>query len=181
MAQRDPLVEYQREGFLLFEAMMDGIKEESVGYLFNVDVQVQAPVTATPEPAQQPVSVSEMLGSLSSAQDAPHGSDGGSSADGPQDDVRPVDGELEPVLNGAGGAAKGAPAFTAKGLQGPTTRQLHYTAPSDDGGVEERNVTEAGADRGSNGSANGSDGSASGSAGNRSARRSSKKARRRGK
>lgn len=40
MAQRDPLVEYQREGFDLFVAMMDGIKEESVGYLFNVEVTV---------------------------------------------------------------------------------------------------------------------------------------------
>jgi preprotein translocase subunit SecA len=42
MAQRDPLVEYQREGFDLFAAMMDGIKEESVGYLFHVEVQVEA-------------------------------------------------------------------------------------------------------------------------------------------
>ena len=42
MAQRDPLVEYQREGFELFAAMMDGIKEESVGYLFHVEVQVEA-------------------------------------------------------------------------------------------------------------------------------------------
>jgi preprotein translocase subunit SecA len=41
MAQRDPLVEYQREGALLFGAMNDAIKEESVGYLFNVEVQVQ--------------------------------------------------------------------------------------------------------------------------------------------
>ena len=40
MAQRDPLVEYQREGFDLFVAMMEGIKEESVGYLFNVEVTV---------------------------------------------------------------------------------------------------------------------------------------------
>ncbi|MEI8080924.1 MAG: preprotein translocase subunit SecA [Actinomycetes bacterium] len=40
MAQKDPLVEYQREGFDLFAAMMDGIKEEAVGYLFNVDVTV---------------------------------------------------------------------------------------------------------------------------------------------
>ncbi len=43
MAQRDPLVEYQREGFLLFEAMMESVKEESVGYLFYLDVDVQAP------------------------------------------------------------------------------------------------------------------------------------------
>jgi preprotein translocase subunit SecA len=43
MAQRDPLVEYQREGFLLFQAMTEAIKEESVGYLFNLEVQVQQP------------------------------------------------------------------------------------------------------------------------------------------
>ncbi|WP_211288148.1 preprotein translocase subunit SecA [Mumia flava] len=39
-SQRDPLVEYQREGHEFFTAMMDAIKEESVGYLFNVDVEV---------------------------------------------------------------------------------------------------------------------------------------------
>ncbi len=39
-SQRDPLVEYQREGFELFTAMMEGIAEESVGFLFNLDVQV---------------------------------------------------------------------------------------------------------------------------------------------
>ena len=42
MAQRDPLVEYQREGYDLFVAMMDAIKEETVGYLFHVEVQVNA-------------------------------------------------------------------------------------------------------------------------------------------
>jgi preprotein translocase subunit SecA len=40
IGQRDPLVEYQREGFDLFQAMMDGVKEETVGYLFNVAVDV---------------------------------------------------------------------------------------------------------------------------------------------
>lgn len=40
MAQRDPLVEYQREGYDLFVAMMEGIKEESVGYMFNAEVTV---------------------------------------------------------------------------------------------------------------------------------------------
>ena len=40
-SQRDPLVEYQREGFEMFAAMMDGIKEESVGFLFNLEVQVE--------------------------------------------------------------------------------------------------------------------------------------------
>jgi len=40
-SQRDPLVEYQREGFELFNAMMDAIQEESVGFLFNLEVQVE--------------------------------------------------------------------------------------------------------------------------------------------
>ena len=41
MGQRDPLVEYQREGFDMFAAMMEAIKEESVGFLFNVEVQLE--------------------------------------------------------------------------------------------------------------------------------------------
>jgi preprotein translocase subunit SecA len=41
MAQRDPLVEYQKEGYELFSAMMDAIKEEMVGFLFNVEVKVE--------------------------------------------------------------------------------------------------------------------------------------------
>ena len=41
MAQRDPLVEYQREGYDLFAAMMDSIKEELVGLLFHVEVNVE--------------------------------------------------------------------------------------------------------------------------------------------
>src|SRR4029077_7672250 len=39
-AQRDPLVEYQREGFDMFMAIMDRIKEASVGLLFNLEGQL---------------------------------------------------------------------------------------------------------------------------------------------
>ena len=42
MAQRDPLVEYQREGFLMFQQMMGAIREESIGFLFNLDVQIES-------------------------------------------------------------------------------------------------------------------------------------------
>ncbi|MEN9679544.1 MAG: hypothetical protein RLZ57_673 [Actinomycetota bacterium] len=41
MAQRDPLVEYQREGYDMFAAMMEAIKEEIAGFVFNVDVTVE--------------------------------------------------------------------------------------------------------------------------------------------
>jgi preprotein translocase subunit SecA len=39
--QRDPLIEYQREGYDMFNSMMEGIREESVGLLFNAQVQFQ--------------------------------------------------------------------------------------------------------------------------------------------
>jgi preprotein translocase subunit SecA len=42
MAQRDPLVEYQKEGFDLFAAMMDAIKEEIASLLFNIEVTVES-------------------------------------------------------------------------------------------------------------------------------------------
>ncbi|MBV1936009.1 preprotein translocase subunit SecA [Streptomyces sp. BV286] len=54
MAQKDPLVEYQREGFDMFTAMMDGIKEESVGYLFNLEVQVEQQVEEVPVEDSKP-------------------------------------------------------------------------------------------------------------------------------
>ena len=41
MGQRDPLVEYQKEGYDLFVAMMEAIKEQVVGFTFNAQVQVQ--------------------------------------------------------------------------------------------------------------------------------------------
>ena len=50
-AQRDPLVEYQREGFDMFNQMLEGIKEEAVGFLFNLEVQVEEP---TRSPASGP-------------------------------------------------------------------------------------------------------------------------------
>ena len=43
MAQRDPLVEYQREGYALFTTMMGQIKEDTTGFVYNLEVQVQQP------------------------------------------------------------------------------------------------------------------------------------------
>ena len=40
-AQRDPVIEYQREGFDMFSVMLDGIKEDTVRYLFSLNVEVK--------------------------------------------------------------------------------------------------------------------------------------------
>ncbi len=81
MAQRDPLVEYQREGFDMFAAMMEAIKEESVGFIFNLDVQVeddsgqaaaleQAP--AALEPGDEPQLDLSLLEHAQSVHDSAH-------------------------------------------------------------------------------------------------------------
>src|SRR5690606_523862 len=43
MGQRDPLVEWQREGFEMFSQMMHGIWQDFVRYVMHVDVKVTRP------------------------------------------------------------------------------------------------------------------------------------------
>ncbi|HEU4867105.1 MAG TPA: preprotein translocase subunit SecA [Actinomycetota bacterium] len=53
--QRDPLTEYQREGFDMFGAMMDSLKEEFVRYMFHVQVVEE------PKPQPQPVAATRAV------------------------------------------------------------------------------------------------------------------------
>jgi preprotein translocase subunit SecA len=139
MAQRDPLVEYQREGFQLFQAMMDSIKEESVGYLFNVQVDVEQPQE---EPAVQPVNVSDMLaGSGIAAADAEQAAaveDALATAGGEQREDALV--ASAPASDPTAETVERHPAFRAKGLEVPERRaqQLQYSAPTETGEVERR-------------------------------------------
>jgi preprotein translocase subunit SecA len=48
MGQRDPLVEYQREGFDLFQVLLGRIREDFARYIFHVQATV-----AEPQQAQQ--------------------------------------------------------------------------------------------------------------------------------
>ena len=125
-AQRDPLVEYQREGYDLFAAMMDAIKEESVGYLFHIEVQVEEP----PGPAQ----VDAVPGGSDSTQVA------GAPAPGPAPALtRPaLPTDSEPAQKPP------PPALRAKGLEVSRPTRLEYSAPSLDGGVTHRAEDRAG-------------------------------------
>ncbi|WP_445996195.1 preprotein translocase subunit SecA [Okibacterium fritillariae] len=75
MAQRDPLVEYQREGYAMFQQMMGQIREESVGYLFNLEVEVNRPsaddiaATVSAKGLERPAGEEEKL-SFTAANDA---------------------------------------------------------------------------------------------------------------
>jgi preprotein translocase subunit SecA len=75
MAQRDPLIEYQREGFDMFSAMLDGIKEEAIGHLFNVKVQTEEapPPAPSPEVAAAPVDDTPATGPVEIVRESPSG------------------------------------------------------------------------------------------------------------
>jgi preprotein translocase subunit SecA len=138
MAQRDPLVEYQREGFQLFQAMMESIKEESVGYLFNVNVEVDQPAPAV---AAAPMSVSDMLAGsgmeAGAAEPAAPGEAAAEAAVGEEAVAAPEQETEEERVERL--------RIRAKGLEQPVrAAQLHYSAPTAEGGVEVRDVTGGG-------------------------------------
>ncbi|HEY7594502.1 MAG TPA: preprotein translocase subunit SecA [Actinophytocola sp.] len=109
MAQRDPLIEYQREGFDMFNAMLDALKEECVTQLFRVSV-------AEPEP-QQPVPaqtgaarVQQAAARAAQAQQQPR--------------QMPPQSEIPPALRG--------------GVHPPNEQQFTYSGPAEGGGVQSR-------------------------------------------
>ncbi|MGH3908265.1 MAG: preprotein translocase subunit SecA [Pseudonocardiaceae bacterium] len=129
MAQRDPLVEYKREGFEMFSALLDALKEESVRSLFSVQVQVSEP-SAVEDPAAAPATPP----AAASLTPAPAGSalsqlDGDTSAPRSPAASRPAPAPV-PVLN--------SPVPGARGLAEPAARQLTYSGPAEDGGTQVR-------------------------------------------
>jgi preprotein translocase subunit SecA len=137
MAQRDPLVEYQREGYDMFAAMMEGIKEESVGNLFNLQVEIQEnPIVEEAQEATLEPSQFRQLPGTGAAAPAT----GGNGARG-RHAARGGQGRQAALAAGAqqsGGqpAGAGGPALSAPGLQRPQRpSRLQYTAPTVDGAV----------------------------------------------
>ena len=65
MAQRDPLVEYQREGYAMFQQMMGAIREETIGFLFNLEVEVNPAVDEAPSVAARGLTPGDQSGALS--------------------------------------------------------------------------------------------------------------------
>jgi preprotein translocase subunit SecA len=73
--QKDPLVEFKKEAFVLFEDMMARIDNETIRYLFHVQIQQQAPPQpqeVAPAPARQLHSAATAVASAAArAEEAP--------------------------------------------------------------------------------------------------------------
>ncbi len=155
MAQRDPLIEYEREGHLMFNDLMAGVKEDVVGYVFHLEVQVEKAEPVVPS------AVSDLLRSASkvaaavgtgtaaastSGADAkaPAGDSAGDSTDASDDaaestaaekDAAKGDGEVDE--RAAQLEEESQVVLRAKGLgDEPSERQLRYTS-ADGSGVQD--------------------------------------------
>jgi preprotein translocase subunit SecA len=124
-SQRDPLVEYQREGFDMFAAVMDGIKAEAVGFLFNLDVQVE-------EDDEEDSDTGEEFEPMRA--EVPRA---GALVVTPGQDDGEVEEAPASVFEKPGQAGREAPKVRAKGLDRPKQPQnLSYSAPSEQGEAE---------------------------------------------
>jgi len=140
MAQKDPLVEYQREGGEMYAQMMEAFKEEVVGYLYHLEVEVQRePAVGVVAGADgQPLEVGNRRG----------GGDGGSGnmrplsprrapliesgpdPDGPGVEVTSHEHEPEREPEPVGTAAHSRPQISGKGLAsaGSRPQRLAYNS-----------------------------------------------------
>ncbi len=128
MAQRDPLVEYQREGYQLFQAMTDGIKDEAVGFLFNLEVKVAEPGTesAPAVGAQAAVNGPKLVAK---------GIDGPERETPLQYSAPSVDGDAGTTVTGGGRRAAGGPA--ARAAAADSAPSAAADAAGDDAGNRE--------------------------------------------
>jgi len=154
MAHRDPLIEYQREGYDMFSSMMEGIKEESVGTLFNARIEVQedpvvaevpadeqepalspgARVTTAPPPAQAPAPAQQRSRGrhAQAGKTAARQARAGKRGQGGQGDA-----ESRPAVPAGLGREN-----AVGGQRRPA--QLEYSAPTMDGGPGVERHTESG-------------------------------------
>ncbi|WP_190821343.1 preprotein translocase subunit SecA [Saccharopolyspora pogona] len=146
MAQRDPLIEYRREGFDMFGAMLEALKEESVGFLFNVQVEAAEP-QPVPEAPAVPVSVSQVGSGTPDVPQTPQ-----PTQPAPQQAAQPRPKRARPASAGpalsqlapTGDGEQVPSALRGKGLGSPQQQGLSYSGPNETGGVETSNDADQG-------------------------------------
>ncbi|KUP95502.1 preprotein translocase subunit SecA [Thermobifida cellulosilytica] len=153
MAQRNPLIEYQREGYDMFQEMLAGIKEESIRLLFNVEVRVAQPqagqltatsaaATAAAIPVVTPAGEKEEKAE-EKAEDGekPEAAEESGEAGAAAEEAA-EDGE-KPQAEEEAEAAGQEPKVVIPGLsKADKPARLQYTGPSEGGGVEKHTEDE---------------------------------------
>ncbi|GAB3296946.1 preprotein translocase subunit SecA [Epidermidibacterium keratini] len=133
MAQRDPVTEYKREGFEMFNTMLEAIKEESVGFLFNVE----APAADAPGAAAAPAAAAPAAAAPAAAAPAASTEDAGEAAPAqktakPAAPRKPSKKRRVIASRTGAGAAAGSGSASASGGSGTTTATKEKPATGPD-------------------------------------------------
>ncbi|WP_240680299.1 preprotein translocase subunit SecA [Alloscardovia theropitheci] len=143
MGQRDPLVEYQREGYQMYNSMVESIKEDVVQLLFNIDLE-QIAREASEEEAQSEQTLSysapdESGDARSIAESDDDADEELDDQDGDNDSSEDADGEESVSRSYEGHVTGAAPISHAEGKvpanKRPKSEELH--SPWSDGRVFE--------------------------------------------
>ncbi|MBV2362104.1 preprotein translocase subunit SecA [Streptomonospora nanhaiensis] len=145
MAQRNPLIEYQREGFDMFQQMLEAIKEETASTLYRAEVRpartaVTAATAAATAGARGAALATAPSGTATEETDEDTGS--GDSASGAAADsaaAAPAEADSEEAAAEPVGSADDD--LEVAGLSDLRPSRLQYSAPAEGGGVETRTET----------------------------------------
>ncbi|MGP9734553.1 preprotein translocase subunit SecA [Brachybacterium sp. AOP42-C2-15] len=156
MAQRDPLIEYEREGHLMFNDMMAGVKEDVVGYVYNLEVQVEKVEPVVPKAVSDLLRSASKVAAAAAATGAAASAGAGSERAPAVKSVKSEEAAAEPAESSSSEGAddaetdsddsgsdapaeeklaqEGRVVLRAKGLDdGPGERQLRYTSAEGSG------------------------------------------------
>jgi preprotein translocase subunit SecA len=149
-AQRDPVIEYQREAFDMFQTMLDGIKEESVRFLMNAELKQKTEGTAEPE-AQirglEPLRKPEMLTQSAPSMDTASGVEQQTTTeDGAvfKRPPKPVPGQKRAVKRTPGAGSKGAAKVAPKSARSAGPRKASTAPPAKQANPQQRQSEKVG-------------------------------------
>jgi preprotein translocase subunit SecA len=151
-------VEYQREGYDMFKAMLDGIKEESVGFLFNLEVKTKEEQDAEAKAKQDEAEAAALAAAQEGtarvlarqAAEAKLAAAGNGTAATPtarrSGKETPATAQPTPAPAATTPHSSGnGPELAVKGLDAPrrNAEQLQYSAPTLDGSPKEGGAAKA--------------------------------------
>ncbi|WP_205326830.1 preprotein translocase subunit SecA [Glycomyces sp. YM15] len=149
-AQRDPVIEYQREAFDMFQTMLDGIKEESVRFLMNAELKQKTEGAAEPE-AQirglEPLKKPEMLVQSAPSMDTASGVEQQTTTeDGAvfKRPPKPVPGQKRAVKRTPGAGTKGAAKVAPKSARSAGPRKASTAPPAKQANPQQRQSEKVG-------------------------------------
>ncbi|WP_030155727.1 preprotein translocase subunit SecA [Glycomyces sp. NRRL B-16210] len=151
-AQRDPVIEYQREAFDMFQTMLDGIKEDCVRFLLNAELKSKTNEEGAAEPVAEIRGLEPLRKPERLLQSAPSiDGEGGVQRETTTEDgtvfkrpPKPVPGQKRAVKRTPGAGSKGAAKVAPKSARSAGPRKASTAPPSQQANPGQRHSEKVG-------------------------------------